>query len=566
MISRRWVACSVGVALGVVVATVCGCAARGVHQAEQTRGGKQTLAKSGVTTDAARDARAESLALFATGVSVEMRRGLEAALDYYRRAFETDPGNAELGVNIARAYLSRQRYDEARGMLQKTIAAHPRSAEPWFWLAVTHKTANEMGEAVRALQRSLQLDPRHINAIHLLTELYLQQTNTTDLVRLLDRAYRQKSEDAAYWLRLGDLYATALRQLPGLTNSIKAGRVEDSYEKARSLSHAETEANLRLAAWQEAQGRFERAAGLMEEVVRKRPDDLSMRVKLLTLYLRANDRTNAVRQLEEIIRRDPLRPEFYNQLGLLYDEMDQTEKAISNYMQSLTINPQQPEVYLQLTMAQISLRQHEEARATLSRWRERYPTDFRVPYLSGLIFAEEKRYAEAVAAFRDAETLAMESPREIKLNAQFYFSYGAAAERSGDLETAARLFRKVIELDPNDHLAHNYLGYMWADKGIHLEEAHRLITIANERHPNNGAYLDSLGWVLYRMGRAEVALPYLLRAAELEPNDPTVLDHVAEVLEKLGRREEALQYLRRAVAADPQNVELLQKLQRFTAP
>ncbi|MCX7914980.1 MAG: tetratricopeptide repeat protein [Verrucomicrobiae bacterium] len=563
MIFHKWLTPSLGAALGLILLVGSGCASRATAPTttQADRNAKPTVTSAGAPDPQAR--RVESLALFATGVSVEMRRGLEAALEYYQRAFEADPANLELGVNIARAYMSRQKFDEARRILQTTMQAHPRAAEPLFWLAVVHKTAEEPAEAVTALQRALKLDPRHINAIHLLCEMYLQQTNMTELVKVLDRAYWQKSEDASYWMRLGDLYASAFRQIPALTNLVKAGRVEESYEKARGLSGGEAEATLRLAGWHEMQGEYGRAAVLMEEVIRRRPDDVPMRVKALTLYLRAEDKTNAVRQLEEIIRREPLRPEFYNQLGVLYDELDQPEKAISNYQQSLTINPHQPEVYLNLTMLMIGQKRHDEARVTLSRWRERFPTDFRVPYLTGLILSDEKKYAEAFAAFRDAETLAAESPREIKLNAQFYFAYGAAAERSGDLETAARLFRKVIELDPNDHLAHNYLGYMWADKGIHLEEAYRLIKIANERSPNNGAYLDSLGWVLYRLGRVEEALPYLLRAAELEPTDPTVLDHVAEVLEKLGRRDEALQYLRRAVAADPQNADLQQKLQRL---
>lgn len=566
MISRWWHAPLLGAALGVVMLAGIGCALRANSKTAATL--KPEVKRPAVPplTPEQQERRAESLALFATGVSVEMRRGLEAALEYYQRAFEADPANMELGVNIARAYLSRQRFDEARAILRTTIAAHPRAAEPLFWLAVVQKTADDLPQATEALQRALQLEPQHLNAIHLLSEIYLQQTNTTELVKLLERSYRQKSDDASYWMRLGDLYSMALRQVPALTNLVKTSRVEESYEKARGLSKGETEATLRLAGWHEMQGQFDRAARLMEEVVRRRPEDLPMRVKLLTLYLRTDDKTNAVRQLEEIIRREPLRPEFYNQLGLLYDELDQPEKAISHYQQSLTLNPQQPDVYLQLTMLQIGRKQYDEARLTLSRWRERFPTDFRVAYLTGLILAEQKKYAEAFAAFRDAETLADESPREIKLNAQFYFSYGAAAERSGDLETAARLFRKVIELDPDDHIAHNYLGYMWADKGINLEEAYRLIKIANERSPNNGAYIDSLGWVLYRMGRTEEALPYLLRAAELEPTDPTVLDHVAEVLEKLGRVEEAREYLRRAVAADPQNAELQQKLDRLTSP
>lgn len=508
--------------------------------------------------------RTEAVALFAAGVSAEMRRGMDAALDYYRRAFATDPQNVELGVGIGKVLVSRREYAEAEALLHRVAQHSPKSAEPLFWLGVIHKSRDQLPAAVAALQRAIKLDPQHINGIHLLTEIYLLQTNVTDVVKLLDYSYRQKSADSAYWMRLGDLFTMSAKQLPVLTNHFDATRAQRSYEKAQALAPEERDIALRLAAVYEEQGDFEKAVALYRAEIKRRPDEVPLRLKLFTLLLRAGDKADAAAELAEVIKREPLRPELYNQLAALYEELDDTDKALDNFQQSLVINPDQPEVYLQIAMLQMAQKKFSAARETLARWRERSPTDFRIPYLTGMMLADEKQYPEAVAAYRDAETLAAEAPREIKLNAQFYFAYGAACERAGDLEKAAELFQKVIALDPADHMAHNYLGYMWADKGLHLEEAHRLIVIANERQPNNGAYLDSLGWVLYRLGRVEEALPHLLRAADLEKDDPTVYEHLAEVLEKLGRHAEAIQYLRRAVNADPDNKALAEKLEKLS--
>jgi tetratricopeptide (TPR) repeat protein len=107
----------------------------------------------------------------------------------------------------------------------------------------------------------------------------------------------------------------------------------------------------------------------------------------------------------------------------------------------------------------------------------------------------------------------------------------------------------------------NYLGYMWADKGVNLDEAQRLITQALEIEPDNGAYLDSLGWVYFKQGKYADALAQLRKAeGKLKEPDPTVFEHLGDVLDKLGQREEAVGYWKKAAELDPKNEELARKL------
>src|SRR6185436_20997923 len=103
------------------------------------------------------------------------------------------------------------------------------------------------------------------------------------------------------------------------------------------------------------------------------------------------------------------------------------------------------------------------------------------------------------AAFSDAQALA-EATREDMLNAEFFFSYGAAAEQAGLAEKAVELLKRSIELEPNNAQAYNYLGYMWADRGEHLEEAQEMIEKALRLDPDKGEYIDSLGWLYFKRG------------------------------------------------------------------
>jgi tetratricopeptide (TPR) repeat protein len=125
------------------------------------------------------------------------------------------------------------------------------------------------------------------------------------------------------------------------------------------------------------------------------------------------------------------------------------------------------------------------------------------------------------------------------------FTRAAALERLDEVDGAALLFRQLVDSEPNDANAANYLGYMWADREMHLDEALELIAHAVELDPENSAYLDSLGWVHFRLGDLEEAERWLRRAVDLgeDLGDGTIFCHLGEVLLAAGDRDEGRRYL-----------------------
>ena len=118
---------------------------------------------------------------------------------------------------------------------------------------------------------------------------------------------------------------------------------------------------------------------------------------------------------------------------------------------------------------------------------------------------------------------------------------GAMFERMKKIEPAEAEFRKVLKVDPDNAGALNYIGYMLADRNMRLQESLDLITKALDMEPDNGAYLDSLGWVYFRLGRLPEAEENLRRAVDKTPRDPTVHDHLAQVLMAESKVKEAIQ-------------------------
>jgi tetratricopeptide (TPR) repeat protein len=173
------------------------------------------------------------------------------------------------------------------------------------------------------------------------------------------------------------------------------------------------------------------------------------------------------------------------------------------------------------------------------------------------VSARVKDFARAARVAREASTRFPESSEAL-------FRLGSSLERSGASGEAEKIFQQLLERRPNDSATQNYLGYMWADKGIRLEEARELLEKAVAREPRNGAYLDSLGWVYFRLGRLEKAESFLSAAKEQDPDDPTIEEHMGDLSERQGDVRKAAAHWERALELkhdEPEKVR--QKLARL---
>ena len=520
---------------------------------------------------AGEERHAAALAHYATAVSLAARQGMPAALPEYQQAYELDPGNLPVAFLLAEYYRVNGDLTNAIAVIDRAIVANPKSPEPWVVKGLTYRSGADQTNAIAALKQALKLDPVSQGAVRALAGAYLAADETNNLVNLLDQSYRQHSADAMYWTLLGDLYGAVIHQQPALAGQIEPTRTRRCYEQALTLAPKNPDILLRVGDAYLNANDYKSAADTFAKLLELRPNLPQLRERLAAVYLKIDQKDKAIGLYKELIKREPLRFEFYNILGELCEDAGKTEDALNFFEQSLKLNPDQSDIYVAICEAQRRLKRPADIDKTIAAWKKRFPVDWRVPYFQAFIHGGNKDYAKAVADYADAETLAHEAPQEVKLTAQFYFSYGAACERANNLDKAATLFRKVITLDPKFANAYNYLGYMWADKGTNLTEAVELIQKAVALEPDNGAFLDSLGWAFHKLGRDTDALPQLRRAVELlekdtkrekeeRQDDAVVYDHLADILLKLDKRADAIAAWKRAVKLDPGNKEIAAKL------
>ena len=242
-------------------------------------------------------------------------------------------------------------------------------------------------------------------------------------------------------------------------------------------------------------------------------------------------------------------------LGRIAEDQGEQQLAISHYMQ-VEEPPELISAANRIGQILIGSGQVEQARETFRRQRQAYPGQAEPLYaLEAELLAQAGLKDDALAVYNEAVLAFPESNNLL-------YARSMLAEQLGDLALMESDLRDIIQREPDNATALNALGYTLANKTERYGEAYELITRALALQPDEPAILDSMGWVLYRMGRYDEALEYLTRAYNEFP-DPEVAAHLGEVLWVSGNTEAATSVWQGALVRDPQHKVLRETLERL---
>jgi tetratricopeptide (TPR) repeat protein len=223
---------------------------------------------------------------------------------------------------------------------------------------------------------------------------------------------------------------------------------------------------------------------------------------------------------------------------------------------AVTLNPGTAEGWISLAIAYLQQEDLGGAEEVLKRAVLDVPDEARLWHLLGVTHLRQEDYRLSVGDLERARTLDEDNVGILRDLANVY-------ERAGYFHKSVQLFEEILRRRPDDHWALNYLGYMLADAGVRLRRAEELVERALRLDPENPYYLDSMGWVYFRLGQANLAERYLLDAAERSPDQAVIHDHLGDLYELMGRMEKARDAWRRALELAPGDGEIQRKLGRL---
>jgi tetratricopeptide (TPR) repeat protein len=294
-----------------------------------------------------------------------------------------------------------------------------------------------------------------------------------------------------------------------------------------------------------------------EWVLERVPNDGDILFALALIAMEQKKEETAKSYLNKMVRynRRPSEAHFY--LGSLSEKAEDYAKAIREYKQveeGYEFLPAQARI---VSMMQQQNQLHE-AREYLERMRAEYPGRHQqLVMVEAQLLSEQGLEQEVFSLLDDAVN---SNPGNLDL---LYFR-AMTGEKFGHLEILERDLKAIISIEPDNADALNALGYSLTDQTDRHEEALELITKALNIKPNEAAFIDSMGWVLYRLENFEEAVTYLRRALELFPNDE-VAAHLGEALWALGEEAEAGEVWQKALEKAPDSEILEQVIKRFSS-
>ena len=502
------------------------------------------------------------MAAYGAGIIREMNDDGAGLLEYWTRAVGEDPSNAALAREVARRRLMRREFAGAVDVLEKATRGPGASSDPGLWsmLGLAYVQSGRTNDALGAYRRGLGDGPAHLTAYASLGRLLVEGGRVEEAEALLAKASLQERTNAIFHLDVAELLGQLALRNPGVSPRIKPKALAE-LDLVQGLQPKEPAILLRLADQNQALGRTNVSEAILAKLAEPGSRNPMASAKLAEIYLRSGRLDDAAAQLEALRRAAPANPMPPYYLGAIAMERRRFEEAAEWFQKSLLLDPTQESAHVDLMTALLSVRRFDEAAEVVGKARLRMRPSFRLEYLASMGFGRLKKHGLALDAMERAEKAAEGDAR--LLDHRFQFQYAVVLEQAGRSEDSLARAERALALKPDFVPALNFLGYSWADKGVRLVEAREMIERAVAAEPDNAAYLDSLGWVLFRLGKAAEALPHLEKAAEILKDEPdaTVLEHLGDVLHALGHGVRAREAWEKAEKAES-SPALLRKLGR----
>lgn len=402
--------------------------------------------------------------------------------------------------------------------------------------------------ALAAYRQALAADPANHELATRVAVLALRRKDPDTAIAALESSYARNPEDYTRAVDLAAAYQAGDRLNDAITQYRKALAIDDTPTAvyialagllfrtdrdgeaidivAQGYARAEEAPLLSVYLYEQgrrfiAHNRIARAVPCFALIKDKAPDQYpTAHLVLAELYIALEDKTNALAVLESAMAHPEPPPEVFTSMAI-------------------ALHPETP----------------ERAIAMLGEAEARFGNNPNVLFAIGTIHSEMERPVDVVRLLENSRQLATEQAESRNeaptFTEGFFLVLAAAYEEIDQREKAESLLNECIEKLPDSHRALNFLAYLWAEENRNLEKALTYSVRSLTHAPDNPAYIDTLGWIYYRMERYEEALQTITKALDLGGDDPEILLHLGDIQAALGNLDAAITHWQQSIALNP---------------
>lgn len=451
----------------------------------------------------------------------------------FKAAVNIDPTSEDAVTTLAYLYNEQGNAKRAAEILNG-VPDPDRSSKLYSALGFTYEQQKDYKSAIEAYKKAVDQDKDNLDAMRGLAQNLMSDGQTDAALQQYKQIVEADPQDPQSYMRIAEIYR----------RDGQFDQALDALRKAESYVQDSLEVPYNMAVIYQAQGKFDDAERILSDLAQKTDK---------------GDKTYSSGEQNN-------RSVFLERLGGLYRDTNKTQQAVDTFRKMVVLGGDSAvRGYQELVETYRDAKQWSQATAVAKEAAEKYPNDRTLKLLLAGQLADEGKPDAAMNQARsllkgtpddrdvymalgnmnmrlkhwkEAEenlnkALSLSTKQEDKDYANF--ALASAYERQKKYDEAELIFKRLLGSDPNNAMVLNYLGYMLTDRGVRVEEALGYLKRAVKLDPQNGAYLDSIGWAYYKLGDYVLAEENLRRATERTGNDPTVQDHLGELYAKTGR-------------------------------
>jgi len=493
---------------------------------------------------------------FLWGKTAENNQRFDEALEAYEKALLCDEQSQHVSRKLAILLVKLNRREQAAKLFENIVGSNPENTEDRVFLAKLYASMGRTDEAVAIYQDLLEIKEDH-DILLMLGTLYAQNKEYDKAQNILNRLVQLEGDSYLAHYYLARLY----RELQYFDKAAA------SYEIALELNWSERLA-LEIAEFYENQHEQEKAIALYRQIVDEDDANELIRTRLVNLYLSLEQDDKALAEL--LVLKDLL-PESHSvdiTISRIFLVQEKYDEAIELLLGALQEFPELDAGHYLLGLAYFRKGEMEKAGKQLETidpdanvyedsiqlqariLKDSDNLDGAIQLLEEIIGDTSTRKPSFIILLATIYKEKEEIDRGLEVyergmelfpdNLNLLYSYGIYLEKAGKQEQAMATMQQVLDLEPDNAAALNYVGYTWADKDVHLDKAFEYIRRAVDLMPEDGYIRDSLGWVYFKMGDVDQAIIELERALELVESDPVIHEHLGDAYLQKGEDKKAL--------------------------
>ncbi|MCX7941148.1 MAG: tetratricopeptide repeat protein [Endomicrobia bacterium] len=477
---------------------------------------------------------------YSKGLLDLQNKNYKSAIENFEKVIHNDPQATDVYFQLAHLYILEGQDNKINDL----VTIMENNVEDVIELKNVAElliSFNYLDEATKLLEKILRIEPQNKDVLLMCAQIFYN---------------RDYEKSLSYYKRYNELYPEdSSIYLPMSMLEYKLG----NYDKARQLlkkvstEDVPSETMQLIETLMSLPTSFDLLDTQEMEVIISEPSSIAAMFYFLTIK---KDFDKAEKYLSQLLKlpKKEFHPDWYFYIAVFYEYKGDLSSAIKymlKYLKHAEITNELP--YIKLAYYYMLGKKYKNAKDVLLKAKKKYNVD-NIKIVLSYLYIENKDYKSAVSILHE-----LEKSTTVVFRTNFYLAF--CYDQLGNFEKTEYYLRQAIKQNPNDHEALNYLGYLYADKNLNLDEAEQLITKALSLEPTNYAYIDSLAWVYYRKQMYEKAEELFEKIKDC--NDHIVYEHIGDTKYMLGKFEEALYFYTKSLTLNKKNNIIKKKIKKL---